>query len=162
GTALRALILQVLTATDAGDASTQLFDLDSAEAIDALIAGEIDVAMFASQLDPSVSALILGPLLQNCPVRGEGGFGCACRISGTGLPIPACLREKYFFWAVPESKISRRIGGERPAPAPESGPFALRVLGTLPQAHQRFVFDEICGLCRHAHRTMGVCCQFCC
>src|SRR5262249_54226448 len=40
GTALRALILQVLTATDAVDASTQLLNLDSA--IDALIAGEID------------------------------------------------------------------------------------------------------------------------
>jgi len=53
GTALRALILQVLTATDAVDASTQLLDLDSAEAIDALIAGEIDVAIFASQLDTS-------------------------------------------------------------------------------------------------------------
>jgi TRAP-type uncharacterized transport system substrate-binding protein len=38
GTALRALMLQVLTATDAMDASTQLLDLDSAEAIDALIA----------------------------------------------------------------------------------------------------------------------------
>jgi hypothetical protein len=36
-------------------------------------------------------------LLQNRPVRGEGGFGCACRISGTGLPIPACLREEIFF-----------------------------------------------------------------
>src|SRR5215475_4762037 len=54
GTALRALILQVLTATDAVEASTQLLDLDTAEAIDALIAGEIDVAFFASQLDTSV------------------------------------------------------------------------------------------------------------
>jgi hypothetical protein len=37
------------------------------------------------------------PLLQDRLVRGEGGFGCACRISGTGLPIPACLREKNIF-----------------------------------------------------------------
>jgi len=54
---------------------------------------------------------------------------------------------------VPEPKISRRTGGERSVPAPESGTFALRVLGTLPQAHQRFVFDEICGLCRHYLRS---------
>ena len=46
GTALRSLMLQVLKATDALDASTHLLDLDYAEAIDALIAGEIDVAMF--------------------------------------------------------------------------------------------------------------------
>src|SRR5215468_5213367 len=60
GTALRSLILQVLTATDAVDPSTQLLDLDSAEAIDALIAGEIDVAMFASQLDTSFLRRALG------------------------------------------------------------------------------------------------------
>jgi TRAP-type uncharacterized transport system substrate-binding protein len=60
GTALRALMLQVLTATDAMDASTQLLDLDSAEAIDALIAGEIDVAIFASQLDTRFLQRALG------------------------------------------------------------------------------------------------------
>jgi TRAP-type uncharacterized transport system substrate-binding protein len=60
GTALRALIFQVLTATDAVDASTQFLDLDSAEAIDALIAGEIDVAIFASQLDTSFLQRALG------------------------------------------------------------------------------------------------------
>jgi hypothetical protein len=54
---------------------------------------------------------------------------------------------------VPESRISRRNRDESSAPAPESGTFALRVLGTLPQAHQRFVFDEICGLCRHYLRS---------
>jgi len=86
-------------------------------------------------------------------VRGEGGFGCACRISGTGLPIPACLREKIFFLAVPETRIWRRSGGERSAPAPESGTFALRVLWSLPQVHQAFVFREICGLCRHYLRS---------
>ena len=51
GTALRSLILEVLKATDALDASTHLSDLDPTEAIDALIAGEIDVAIFPSSLD---------------------------------------------------------------------------------------------------------------
>jgi uncharacterized protein len=51
GTALRSVILQVLKATNALDASTHLSDLDPTEAIDALIAGEIDVAMFPSPLD---------------------------------------------------------------------------------------------------------------
>src|SRR5258706_3152038 len=60
GTALRALMLQVLTATDAMDPPTQFLDLDSAEAIDALIAGEIDVAIFASQLDTSFLQRALG------------------------------------------------------------------------------------------------------
>src|SRR6266446_8286523 len=45
---------------DAVDASTQLLDLDSAEAIDALIAGEIDVAMFASLLDTGFLQRALG------------------------------------------------------------------------------------------------------
>jgi TRAP-type uncharacterized transport system substrate-binding protein len=60
GTALRALMLPVLTATDAMDPSTHLLDLDSAGAIDALIAGEIDVAIFASQLDTSFLQRALG------------------------------------------------------------------------------------------------------
>jgi ABC-type amino acid transport substrate-binding protein len=46
GTALRSLIFEVLKATDALDASTQLLDLSYTQAIDALIAGEIDVAVF--------------------------------------------------------------------------------------------------------------------
>jgi hypothetical protein len=50
GTALRSLILEVLKATDALDDSTQLVELDYAQAIDALIAGKIDVAFFP-QLD---------------------------------------------------------------------------------------------------------------
>src|SRR5262245_58108592 len=50
GTALRALILEVLKATDALDTSTHLVDLEPAQAIDALSAGEIDVAIFP-QLD---------------------------------------------------------------------------------------------------------------
>ena len=49
--------------------------------------------------------------------------------------------------------MSRRDGGERSAPAPEDGTFALRVLWTLPQAHQSFVFHEIGGLCRHYLRS---------
>jgi len=60
GTALRSHILQVLKATDASEASAHLFDLDSAEAVDALIAGEIDVAIFPSQLDGSLLQRALG------------------------------------------------------------------------------------------------------
>ena len=50
-TAIRALMLQVLEATGALDASNRLVDLGHAEAIDALIAGEIDAAMFPLPLD---------------------------------------------------------------------------------------------------------------
>jgi hypothetical protein len=50
GTALRSLILDVLKATDALDASIQFVDLDYTQAIDALTAGEIDVAVLP-QLD---------------------------------------------------------------------------------------------------------------
>ena len=60
GTALRSLILQVLRNTDALDASTHLLDLDNAEAVDALIAGEIDVAIFPGQLDGSLLQRALG------------------------------------------------------------------------------------------------------
>jgi hypothetical protein len=49
---------------------------------------------------------------------------------------------------VPESRFSRRNGGEGSAPAPQGGTFALCVLRTLPQAHQNFLFHEIRGLCR--------------
>ena len=52
GTALRALVSDVLKATDALDASIQLVDLDSVQAIDALIAGRIDIAV-VPQLDGS-------------------------------------------------------------------------------------------------------------
>jgi uncharacterized protein len=54
GTALRSLISQVLKATDAFDASTRLVDLENAGAIEALIAGEIDLAIFPSELDGSL------------------------------------------------------------------------------------------------------------
>src|SRR5262249_56204333 len=40
--------------TEASDASTRILDLDSAEAVDGLIAGEVDVAVFPSQLDGSL------------------------------------------------------------------------------------------------------------
>ena len=45
GTALRALMLDVLKATNALDASTQLIDLDYVASIDALISGNVDVAI---------------------------------------------------------------------------------------------------------------------
>jgi hypothetical protein len=58
GTALRSLILEVLKATDALDPSTRLLDLDPTRAIDALIAGEIDVAIVPqSDGDPLQRAL---------------------------------------------------------------------------------------------------------
>jgi uncharacterized protein len=46
GTALRWHMLEVLKATDGLDTSDHLFDLDSTQSIDALIAGNIDVAIF--------------------------------------------------------------------------------------------------------------------
>jgi hypothetical protein len=45
GTALRSLMLDVLKATDALDASIQLVNLDYATSIDALISGSVDVAI---------------------------------------------------------------------------------------------------------------------
>lgn len=51
GTSVRPLILQVLKASGAADAPTRFVDMDYDRAIDALIAGEIDVAIFPSQLD---------------------------------------------------------------------------------------------------------------
>ena len=52
GSALRSLMLEVLRTTDGLDASTQLVDLGYTQTIDALIAGEIDVAI-VPQLDGS-------------------------------------------------------------------------------------------------------------
>jgi len=46
GTALRSLIFEVLKATNTLDDSTHLLDLDNPQAIDALIAGQIDMAVF--------------------------------------------------------------------------------------------------------------------
>ena len=59
-TALRTLMLDVLKATGALDDSIRLSDLDYREAIDALIAGEIDVAMVATQIDDSLLQRALG------------------------------------------------------------------------------------------------------
>jgi len=50
GTALRLLMLEVLQATDGLDASTHLLDVDYTQAIDALVAGEVD-AVIAPQQD---------------------------------------------------------------------------------------------------------------
>jgi hypothetical protein len=47
-------MLEVLKATGALDDSIRLSDLDYGEAIDALIAGEIDVAMVPTQIDDSI------------------------------------------------------------------------------------------------------------
>jgi hypothetical protein len=52
GTALRSLLSDVLKATDALDASTHLVDLGYTQAIDALIADEIDVAVFPQDAVP--------------------------------------------------------------------------------------------------------------
>jgi hypothetical protein len=49
GTALRLLMLEVLKATDGLDASTHLVDLEYNQAIDALIAGEVDAAIVPQQ-----------------------------------------------------------------------------------------------------------------
>ena len=59
-TALRTLMLDVLKATGALDDSIRLSDLDYREAIDALIASEIDVAMVATQIDDSLLQRALG------------------------------------------------------------------------------------------------------
>jgi hypothetical protein len=54
GTALRSLILQVLKATDVFGSYIPVSDLDNAQAIDALTAGEIDLAVVTSELDASL------------------------------------------------------------------------------------------------------------
>src|SRR2546429_1394582 len=59
GSALRSLMLEVLKTTDGLDASTHLFDLDYTEAIDALIAGDIDAAI-VPELDGSPLQRALG------------------------------------------------------------------------------------------------------
>jgi uncharacterized protein len=54
GTSLRPLVLRVLEAGDALDPSTHLVDLDYGTGVDALIAGEIDVAAFPGQLNADI------------------------------------------------------------------------------------------------------------
>jgi TRAP-type uncharacterized transport system substrate-binding protein len=60
GTVLRTLMLEVLKATGALDDSIRLSDLDYGEALDALIASEIDVAMVPTQIDDRVLQRALG------------------------------------------------------------------------------------------------------
>ena len=54
GTVVRILMMKVLWATNALDSETRVADLDNDQAVDALAAGTIDAAMFASQLDGAV------------------------------------------------------------------------------------------------------------
>jgi TRAP-type uncharacterized transport system substrate-binding protein len=53
-TAQRTLMMEVLKATGALDPSTRFVDLNYAEALEALIAGDIDLAAFPAQLDDSL------------------------------------------------------------------------------------------------------------
>ena len=53
-------VTKALKATDGLDDSTQLFDLDNAESVNALIAGKIDVAAFPSQIDDTLLQRALG------------------------------------------------------------------------------------------------------
>lgn len=50
-TAVRALMTEVLRATGASASSNQIVDLDNTQAVDALIAGNIDAAIFTSELE---------------------------------------------------------------------------------------------------------------
>ena len=64
-TALRTLMLEVLKVTGALDDSIRLSDLDYDQAINALIAGEIDVAMVPMQVDdPVVQRALSAPGIQ--------------------------------------------------------------------------------------------------
>ena len=60
GTALRTLLTEALMAADALDASTQFADLDYKESIEALIAGDVDVAAYAGQLHDGTIQSALG------------------------------------------------------------------------------------------------------
>jgi uncharacterized protein len=53
-TGVHKLLIEVLKATDGLDPSAQFPDLDSSQAVDALIAGTIDAAMFTSDLNGSL------------------------------------------------------------------------------------------------------------
>src|SRR5262245_18229056 len=54
GTSLRQLILQMLEAGDVIDTSTRFVDLEYGAEVDALVAGDIDVAIFPGQLHTEV------------------------------------------------------------------------------------------------------------
>ena len=87
GTGLRALILQLPEAGDAVDASTRFVDLDYGTEIDALIAGDIDVAIFPGQLHAELvqrALATLGIRLMNVTQAGAiaktvPGFKRGCR-----------------------------------------------------------------------------------
>jgi hypothetical protein len=57
GSALRALMLEILKATDGLDAATRLVDLNFLGAVDALLANKIDVAVLPQMEDPVQRAL---------------------------------------------------------------------------------------------------------
>ena len=70
GTSQRTLMMEVLKATEALDASTRFVDLDYADSLNALIAGDIDVAAFPAQLgDPLLQRAFGAPgiRLMNVP-----------------------------------------------------------------------------------------------
>ena len=70
--------------------------------------------------------------------------------------VPAFLAEIFFSGPVPESRLSGRNNhGASVLPSTEGGgvgttrgELRLRVLGSLPQTHQRYLFEEIEKLCR--------------
>jgi TRAP-type uncharacterized transport system substrate-binding protein len=66
GSALRAIMLQVLKATDALDDSTHLLDLDNTASVDALIEGNIDVAVFPSELVAARARCAWAPTNEHC------------------------------------------------------------------------------------------------
>jgi DNA-binding transcriptional LysR family regulator len=70
GTALRSLFLQILHATDALDPSTQFLPMDFAAAIDALIAGEIDVAVVPRSDETFLQRLIETRQLRSLAAAG--------------------------------------------------------------------------------------------
>jgi len=75
GTSIRPLILQVLKAGGAADAPTQFVDLDYDRAVDSLIAGEIDVAIFPSQLDtPLLRRALAAPDVRLMDVAQAGAI----------------------------------------------------------------------------------------
>ena len=89
-------------------------------------------------------------LLQNRSVRGEGERlpNKRHRLANSGVPS-----RKKIFSGPCRNRGSRAVIGVRGRSALVAGTFALRVLRTLPQAHQGFVFHEICGLCHHYLRS---------
>jgi hypothetical protein len=117
----RAIMLQVLRATDALDDATHLLDLDNAASVDALIEGDIDVAVqcqFTVSAAPShaCNRRHLHPVL-----RPRGFVGL---LSLRQFPVHWERNEinmqfrkptvwgRYYGW-----QDSRRTGARRPSPA---------------------------------------------